>query len=146
MHHLSVLVISLKSELLKSFSLKLYTLVNITYFHAPSRPFRDLKLINTTKKLELMGLTQDRVIKFVKQNVSKDRIEEVRQALQNNPILMSVSSITFYCAALCKVLGRDDVTTKDLRTYTQITAYIMEVLWPSVINPFQKAQHKVNHM
>ena len=79
-----------------------------------------------------MGLTRDRVIEFVEKNVSSKRVEEVRQALQNNPILMSVSSITFYCAALCKVLGRDDVTTKDLRTYTQITAYIMEVLWQAV--------------
>ena len=82
-----------------------------------------------------MGLTRERVMQFVERNVLKERVEFVKQTLEKNPILMSVSAITFYCAALCQVLGNVTEDTDDLKlsTYTQITAYIMQV---NVFNVF----------
>ena len=77
--------------------------------------------------VELMGLTRERVLEFVDKNTPDNRKDLVKQKLEHNPILMSVSAITFYCAALCYVLGVDDVTAPRLTTYTMITAYIMQV-------------------
>ena len=79
------------------------------------------------KLIELMGLTRDRVMKFVEKNTPENKIEFVKQTLNNNPVLMSVSAITFYCAALCKVLIDEDTVPDKLTTYTRITAYIMQV-------------------
>ena len=100
------------------------------------RPFRDLSHIESTltslgdslRIVELMGLTQERVMEFVDTNAKPDRKEFIKQTLNKNPILLSVSAITFYCAALCRFLGDDDEwLIPKLATYTQITAYIMLV-------------------
>ena len=77
--------------------------------------------------VELMGLTRDSIDKFVERNVSLDRQVFVKQTLENNPILLSVSSITFYCAALCQLLEKHGQLPESFTTYTQITAYIMQV-------------------
>ena len=99
------------------------------------RPFGDLRLIGnfckkqqrTLRIVELMGLTKESVMEFVDKNVNSQRIHIVKQKLQSNPILMSVCAITFYCAALCQVLGEEGDLPLRLTTYTQITAYIMQV-------------------
>ena len=75
-----------------------------------------------------MGLTRERVMEFVDKNAPEDRREFVKQTLVKNPILLSVSAITFYCAALCQLLGDEDAIPEKLVTYTQITAYIMQVM------------------
>ena len=77
--------------------------------------------------VELMGLTRERVMEFVDKNAPEERRDFVKETLVANPILLSVSSITFYCAALCQILGAVDVVAVKLKTYTQITAYIMQV-------------------
>ena len=77
--------------------------------------------------IELMGLTRAGVDKFIEKNVEEKRKDFVRQTLSNNPILMSVSSITFYCAALCELLVDGQMGDFQLTTYTQITAYIVKV-------------------
>ena len=77
--------------------------------------------------IELMGLTRERVMEFIEKNVPKPRRDFVRQTMLNNPVLLSVSSITFYCAALCELLVEDDVVPEKFTTYTQITAHIMQV-------------------
>ena len=82
-----------------------------------------------SKKLmivELMGLTHDRVFEFAEKNAGEKKVF-VKHTLMKNPILMSVCAITFYCAALCKLLVDQDVTLPKLTTYTQITAYILKV-------------------
>ena len=81
---------------------------------------------SNTMMVELMGLSQRRVKEFVDKNVPNDRKDFVKQTLEKNPILMSVSAITFYCAALCDVLSKDSHVHK-LTTYSRITAYIMQV-------------------
>ena len=75
-----------------------------------------------------MGLTRERVLEFVGKNVKPERVKIVKETLTNNPILLSVSAITFYCAALCQVLQDEVGITDTLTTYTQITAYILEVI------------------
>ena len=82
--------------------------------------------------VELMGLTRERVMVFVDKNAVKGRSKFIKDTLIKNPILLSVSAITFYCAALCQVFGDLDGVPVKLSTYTQITAYIMQVrrnLW-----------------
>ena len=101
------------------------------------RPFADLIAIEQTLHtegkddhlmlVELMGLTRDRVLDFVEKRVGKERQEVVKQAFLKNSILMSVSAITFFCAALCRIIGRENQDTPKLTTYTQITAYIIQV-------------------
>ena len=88
---------------------------------------RKLDLFKHLSLVELMGLTRGRVMEFVERNVEPERKELVKKTLENNPILLSVSAITFYCAALCKVLGKEGTINVTLRTYTRITAYIMQV-------------------
>ena len=77
--------------------------------------------------VEVMGLTRDRVMEFVDRNVRPDRVTMVKQTLTKSPILLSVCAITFYCAMLCQVLQDDIGTTDTLKTYTQITAFIILV-------------------
>ena len=100
------------------------------------RPFAGLRNIERLPGthlsiVELVGLTRERVEDFVNKNVCEDRREFVQQTFKKNPILMSVSAITFYCAALCQVLQHmvddEDHLLSKLTTYTQITAFIMQV-------------------
>ena len=101
------------------------------------RPFADLGLIERVMKdagcsqdmmfVELMGLTRERVMEFVDKNAPEERRDFVKQTLLENPILLSVSSITFYCAALCQIFGAVEGVAVKPKTYTQITAYIMQV-------------------
>ena len=77
--------------------------------------------------VELMGLTRKRVLEFVEKNVPSERKEFVKQTLENNPTLLSVCAITFYCAALCELLLDTSDVPDTLNTYTKITAYIMQV-------------------
>ena len=77
--------------------------------------------------VEVMGLTRERVMEFVKINAPKGKGDLVQRTLVANPILMSVSSIPFYCAALCQVLGAVIQVAVQPKTYTQIMAYIMQV-------------------
>ena len=77
--------------------------------------------------MQLVGLTRERVHEFVYKNVQENRRDFVWQTLVKNPILMSISSITFYCAALCKILGDWKGKPVESTTYSQITAYIMKV-------------------
>ena len=99
------------------------------------RPFADLihiqqNLSDPSQKVmlaELMGLTRERVMEFVERNAHEARRKFIKETLNKNPILLSVSAITFYCAALCQVFGDLDGVPVKLSTYTQITAYIMQV-------------------
>ena len=62
---------------------------------------------------------------FVEKNVQADRQGMVRDILSKEPVLLSVCSITFYCAAICKVLEVDcDINTDFLTTYSRITTFI----------------------
>ena len=76
-----------------------------------------------------MGLTRERVLEFVGKNVKEKHVKMVKDTLTNNPILLSVSAITFYCSALCQVLQDEVGVSDNLHTYTQITAFIIEVIY-----------------
>ena len=89
--------------------------------------------------VEVVGLTRDGVLEFVERNVPDDKKDNVRRKLLSHPILMSVSAITFYCAALCQVLQHDIGVSAGLTTYTRITAYITNV---GVLN---KLNGELNH-
>ena len=45
--------------------------------------------------VELMGLTRERVMVFVDKNAVKGRSKFIKDTLIKNPILLSVSAITF---------------------------------------------------
>ena len=77
--------------------------------------------------IELMGLTGERLMEFVDKNCTPERKSFVEETLNKNPLLKSVCTITFYCASLCLLLAEHSVQIPQLKTYTRITAYIMEV-------------------
>ena len=90
-----------------------------------------------------MGLTRDRVFEFVEKNACEKK-EFVTNTLKKNQILLSVSAITFYCAALCELLDDEDKILHELTTYTQITAYIMQVC-PSSLRILMDEKFDIQH-
>ena len=91
-----------------------------------SRPFDDLKRFCFNRDIDVCGLTHEKVMLFVEKNVSEDRKEIVKGILSEDPVLASVCSITFYCAAICKILQVDStIKSKTLKTYSRITAYVI---------------------
>ena len=77
--------------------------------------------------VELMGLTAERVMEFIDKNAAASVRKFIKQTLQRHPILLSVCSITFYCAALCRMLEEENVNATRLITYTRLTECIMQV-------------------
>ena len=77
--------------------------------------------------VELMGLTAERVMEFINKNAAAPVRKYIKQTLQRHPILLSVCSITFYCAALCRMLEGERADAPRLITYTRITECIMQV-------------------
>ena len=91
-----------------------------------SRPFDDLERFQFNRVIDVCGLTHEKVMLFVEKNVSEDRKEIVKGILSEDPVLASVCSITFYCAAICKILQVDStIKSKTLKTYSRITAYVI---------------------
>ena len=91
-----------------------------------SRPFDDLKRFLFNRVIDVNGLTHEKVMLFVEKNVSEDRKEIVKCILSEGTVLASVCSITFYCAAICKILQVDStIKSKTLKTYSRITAYVI---------------------
>ena len=91
-----------------------------------NRPFAGLSKLPHNRVIDVLGLTSEKVMVFVEKNVQADRQGMVRDILSKEPVLLSVCSITFYCAAICKVLEVDcDINTEFLTTYSRITAYII---------------------
>ena len=91
-----------------------------------SRPFDDLARLSCDRFVDVMGLTPEKVMLFIEKNVISEKQDIVKETLLRNSILLSVCSITFYCASLCRVLEVDsDLKVSDLKTYSRITAYII---------------------
>ena len=94
-----------------------------------SRPFEDLKKLPCDRVIDVLGLTQEKIMEFIEKNVETSRWRIVQDTLVCNPVLLSVCSITFYCAALCKVLeANSNIHKISLNTYTRITAYLIMCL------------------
>ena len=94
-----------------------------------SRPFEDLKKLPCDRVIDVLGLTQEKIMEFIEKNVNTSRRRIVQDTLAGNPVLLSVCAITFYCAALCKVLEVNlDINGMLLNTYTRITAYLIMCL------------------
>ena len=94
-----------------------------------SRPFTGLESMNYDRVFDVLGFTTNKVMDFVGCNVEVSRQALVKHTLQSNTVLLSVSSIPFYCRAICRVLEQD-ASSEDtsLTTYTRITAYIIQQL------------------
>ena len=94
-----------------------------------SRPFTGLESMNYDRVFDVLGFTTNKVMDFVRCNVETSRQALVKHTLQSNTVLLSVSSIPFYCRAICRVLEQD-ASSEDtsLTTYTRITAYIIQQL------------------
>ena len=91
-----------------------------------SRPFDDLKKIPHDRVVDVLGLTKEKIAELIEKNVKLSRRNVVNETLLGNPVLLSVCSITFYCAALCRVLEvNSDIKGISLNTYTRITAFLI---------------------
>lgn len=86
--------------------------------------------MKATKTIDVVGLTKEKVNEYINLHVSDENKTMVQNTIMlNNPILLSVCTITFCCMMLCRALdmnGHDDVD-EDLYSYTRITAFIFKV-------------------
>ena len=90
-----------------------------------SRPFAGLSYLNTESGLEILGLTQKQVKRFVEVKHSKNS-HQIMTVLHRNPILMSVCGITFYCMAVSTLLNEGvQMIDADIQTYTRLTCFIL---------------------
>ena len=90
-----------------------------------SRPFAGLSYLNTESGLEILGLTQKQVKRFVEVKHSK-KSHQIMTVLHRNPILMSVCGITFYCMAVSTLLNEGvQMIDADIQTYTRLTCLIL---------------------
>lgn len=81
------------------------------------------------KAVEVIGLTPKTIREMVDNQLS-DQAEKLHSILDDNQILLSVSSITFFCMMLCNSFKADDKFedhTNRLKTYTRITAFLIQV-------------------
>ena len=91
-----------------------------------SRPFDDLARLSCDRFVDVLGLTPENVMLFIEKNVMSEKQDIVKETLLRDPVLLSVCSITFYCASLCRVLEVDsDIEVSDLKTYSRITAFVI---------------------
>ena len=90
-----------------------------------SRPFAGLSNLNTETALEMLGLTQKQVKRFVEVKHT-EKAGQIMSVLQRNPILLSVCGITFYCMAVSTLLSEGvQMVDVDIQTYTRLTAFIL---------------------
>ena len=91
-----------------------------------SRPFEDLKKLPCDRVIDVLGLTSGKIAELIKKTVKLSRRKAVYDTLLGDPVLLSICSITFYCAALCRVLEvNSDIKGMLLNTYTRITAFLI---------------------
>ena len=94
-----------------------------------SRPFSALQKLKNDLQIDVFGLVPENIMHFVELNVNLRRQSVVKETLLRNPVLLSISSITFYCGALAKIFEEDEnVDVSGLTTYTRITAFILTQL------------------
>lgn len=81
------------------------------------------------KSIELVGLTPKAIDKMIEYQIKETaQANQLKELYQNNPIILSVSSITFFCIMVCKSFNENQqVMTEGLRTYTRITAFLIQV-------------------
>ena len=105
-----------------------------------SRPFTGLSSLCTDTVVEILGLTQQDVVKYVEQK-HPQKAQYIMSVLHRNPMLMSVCGITFYCMAVSTLLSQGvEILDEDVKTYTRLTAFIIVQYvtrklpdWPFVI-------------
>ena len=105
-----------------------------------SRPFTGLSSLCTDTVLEILGLAQKDVVKYVEQKHPK-KAQHIMSVLKRNPMLMSVCGITFYCMAVSTLLSQGvEILDEEVKTYTRLTAFIIVQFvtrklpdWPFVI-------------
>ena len=100
-----------------------------------SRPFTGLRHLKYNKHIEVFGLVPERIMDFIELNVQKSRQTIVKETLLKNPVLFSICSITFYCAAISRVLERDErMNSETLTTFTRIVCFIISRLAARRVN------------
>ena len=105
-----------------------------------SRPFTGLSSLCTDTVVEILGLTQQDVVKYVEQK-HPQKAQYIMSVLHRNPMLMSVCGITFYCMAVSTLLSQGvEILDEEVKTYTRLTAFIIVQYvtrklpdWPFVI-------------
>ena len=94
-----------------------------------SRPFKGLKELKHDVKIDVHGLVPEKVMQFIELNIQPTRQTIVKETLHKNPVLMSVCSITFYCAKISRIIEEDErIDAEALTTYTRIMAFIISRL------------------
>ena len=90
-----------------------------------SRPFAGLSYLSTETSLEMLGLTQKQIQRFVEVKHTK-KAGQIMSVSQRNPILMSVCVITFYCMAVSTLLSEGvQMVDADIQTYTRLKSFIL---------------------
>lgn len=94
------------------------------------RHFKGLKLLPPQKSMDIVGLEKSKIKEYIDTHVSPENKTRVQNAIFTNPIMLSVSTITFFCMMLCRALEDADGSIsidQDLHTYTRITSFIFKV-------------------
>lgn len=83
------------------------------------------------RKCEVIGLTPETIKKMVDSKLQdKNKADRLKHILEENAILSSISSISFFCMMLCKSFHDDaefEDHTKGAETYTRIMAFLIQV-------------------
>lgn len=91
-----------------------------------TRTFDGLYNLRIIRDLEVMGLTQDNVLNFMKKNLDAEKAERSLQHFKNSPVLLSMCAITYYCSVICQLLSDNQwIPDSDNLTYTRLTALII---------------------
>ena len=76
--------------------------------------------------IEVLGLTQEGVRNYVEKNTPPEKAENIKKVLVQNPTLMSVCGITFYCMLICHLLSKDGALAHTpTNTYTRLLSFII---------------------
>ena len=90
-----------------------------------SRPFAGLDALQFDKKFEILGRTESCIKEFVERK-HPSKFADIMAVLTNSPLLMSVCSITFYCALISRLLAAGVIFPReDLQTYTRLMAFLI---------------------
>ena len=80
-----------------------------------SGPVCGLSMLESDIHVDVIGLTPEKVMQYVEQNICSERQHVVKKTFSRNPILLSICSITFYCAEICKIIEGDEEIDSDMQ-------------------------------
>lgn len=91
-----------------------------------SRHFLGLCHLKDFEQFEILGLSQDGVKLYI-DHTFYDDAHMIKLVLMNNPVLMSICAITYYCTVITRLLHEDpSLSEKDVKTYTRLQCFIIK--------------------